>query len=95
MTDRELDALAVEKVLGNLGNGYGPISGDDELALLLEDQMEDRGLIEKYINELTDIVKADFSMHAQDTAFEVNVWLLIRATPAQRRDAALKATGNL
>ena len=87
MRDRELDALAVEKILGN---GVGIISDRAELALLLEDRIEERGLQEQYIQALDKLVT-----YERREGWEWFRWGILRATPAQRRDAALKATGNL
>ena len=85
MTDRELDALAAEKILGS---GVDIIIDRAELALLLEDEIERRGLIDDYAMALLSM-KTESGYTPGDHSF------LIRATPAQRRDAALKVAGNL
>ena len=85
MTDRELDALATEKILGG---GAGIISDRAELAALIEDEIERRGLLDDYATAL-------LSMKTESGYIQSDYAFLIRATPAQRRDAALKATGNL
>ena len=108
MIDQGLDALAVEKVLGRSReniwwnkrdglhcaplfnshiNAQSALTGR-ELSDLLEDEIERRGLLDGYAAALLSM-KTESGYIQGDHAF------LIRATPAQRRDAALKVAGNL
>ena len=110
MIDQGLDALAVEKVLGRSReniwwnkrdglhctplpnshiNAQSALTGR-ELSDLLEDRIEERGLQEQYIQALDKLVT-----YERREGWEWFRWGILRATPAQRRDAALKATGNL
>lgn len=57
-------------------------------ARLLEDEIERRGLQERYIQALDKVVT-----YERREGWEWFRWAILRATPAQRRDAALRAVG--
>jgi hypothetical protein len=66
-------------------------STDPAAARLLEDEIERRGLMQKYTAYLTDEIGVHrSSWDCRDTLLAIP-WLVLRATPAQRARAFLKA----
>lgn len=106
---RGLNALVTEKVMGKSIEwrpwDLKPYSTDIATARLVEDEIERRGLGWEYAQELLRLVAypdgrnvydrtprpGNFYQEGQPT--DKDLWHLLRATPAQRCLAALKAVG--